>query len=163
PRRAAARPREADAAAEHRGQIVVVAFELGTGCEQLVAARVPSRGDEAERDRRRARAQSPLERDAVDEAEPVALDVREERERAQREVRAVARKLVRAFAGHLHLELVGRLDGHLVPAIERGGSGVEAGSEVRARGGCDNPHGRTSRTAASVGSTGSEAWPVRAV
>ena len=50
------------------------------------------------RDRGGARAEPALERDPVDEREAVALDGRDERERAQREMRRVARELAGALA-----------------------------------------------------------------
>src|SRR5262249_33148756 len=106
-------------------------------------------------------------------AEPVTVGALHERERAQCEVACIARQLVRTLALDLDHELAGRLDGHLVPQVERGGRGVETGAEVRARRGCDHPgHAIASRTASIVGSTVSaessataaaslSPWPVR--
>src|SRR5690349_17561770 len=114
--------------------------------------------DQTDRDRRGARAEPSLERDAVVQREPVALDRLEELEGAQREMGGVARHFVGALAGHLDAERLGLLRGELVPEVERDADGVEAGAEVGGRGGCGSAdHETASSTASTVGSTASVA------
>src|SRR4051812_19341196 len=91
--------------------------------------------DEPRGDRRGRRAEPALERDAVDEAEAVAVERREQRERAQREMSLVARDLVGADALDLdeRLALLGRQHVQLVPQVERRTGAVEPRAEVRRR------------------------------
>src|SRR5581483_12396471 len=142
-------PGEADAAGERGGEVVRVPLEVEPGREQLVRARLPASGeragDEAERDGGRARAEAALARDPVDEAKREALRRRDPGERAHAQV-----LLVDGAIALGHLELVPQLEG------DRGD--VEAGAEVRARGGRADvdPHApRPSRDASvTVSDTG---------
>src|SRR5206468_5040454 len=99
---AAVPPGDTDAAEQAGGDVVGVAFEADGVREELGRGGGPARdgaaGDEAERDRRRTRAEAAPERDPVDEAEAIAVDRREQREGSEREVARVARQLRGALA-----------------------------------------------------------------
>src|SRR5581483_8592085 len=102
----------------------------------------PGRRDEAERDRRRARAETAGARDPVRPVEAQALRRAHEPEGADPEVRGVG-------------GVVGPLaDLDLVPEVERGGRAVEPRPEVRGRRRRADPHRR------SAASGSFRPWPV---
>ena len=146
------------AAEEDGGEVVDVAFEACALDEQRGRIRVDARrggpGHEPEPDRRRARAEPALERDAVHEPEAAASQRGEDREHSEREMRRVMRQLPGAFAADLDLELVGVLDLQLVPELERRPGRIESRAEVRRRRRCKGTnHPIASSTASSVAST----------
>ena len=69
-------PRDADAAAQYRGEVVDVRLEARAECELVVHGECASArrgsGDQAEADRGRARAEPTLEWDRVRETKPVS-------------------------------------------------------------------------------------------
>ena len=140
------------AADERGGEVVRVALELAARLEQLLGVAVRPRGREAERDRRRRRAEPALERDPVREAKLLADRVGEERVRPDREVRRVLGQLSRARTLDHHAGALRQLE--LVPEVERDGSAVEPGAEVGRGGGRANDHRLAAAAIASAsGST----------
>jgi hypothetical protein len=117
-------PGQAHASGQGGREVVGVALELhALGQEGLrvgLTAGDDRSGDEPQCDHRRARAEPPLPRDAVEEVEAEAVGGSDALERPHAEVRPVGL----AVAGG---------DLELVPEVERDGGAVEAGAEVRRR------------------------------
>ena len=121
-------PGQARAAGERRSEVVGVALELETELDELLDLEGPpgrsARRHEAEGDRRGARAEPAVQRDAVREDEAPPLDRREESERADAEVLRARRQLAGARPYTSTPGPVAHLE--LVPELERDAGAVEA-------------------------------------
>src|SRR5262249_21986531 len=130
---------------EAGGEVVRVAFQWRAAREELfgreLLARPARSGDEPERDRRRARAQSAGARDGRRPLEGKPLGRCDQAERADADVSRVGR-------------LVPLADLDLVPEVERRRRTVEAGPEVRRGRRRADPHSR------SAASGSFSPWPV---
>src|SRR5581483_7358408 len=152
-------PGDAGAARERRPEVVLVALEAAAQREQLRRGAALARGRETERDRRRGRAETALERDAVDEAEALACRRLQQRVGAHGQVRLVLGQLAGALPLHGHGHAAGDAvdDLELVPEVERDGGAVEAGAEVGRGGG--RPHLHRAAAAIASGSGSTIVWP----
>ena len=140
-------PREGKPSQQGRREVVSVRLEGQPGREQLLGARVRRSRDKAERDRSGRRAEPALERNPVDEREPLARGIGEQRVRADGEVRAVGGELRGALALHDDALPVGHLE--LVPEVERHGGRVEARPDVGRGRGSPESHARAAAAMAS--------------